>query len=241
MQILFAIITLSNKQGDIMKNIVLSAVAIVAMSSFSVAGGDIAPVVEPVIDVPVVMTDSGFYVGVAYGLVDGTFNALVGAIGSDNEVKSTHNTLGLLAGYKVNSYVAVEDRYNMSLSEGTWSDNGTDVALTDTDDKVAAWGVFVKPMYPVTDALDIYALLGYGETTFTTGTVGNNPLVGASLDIVATGFQYGAGLSYDVTDSVAVFVDYVSLYNADAVEYAGTEVTRDVTIASINAGVSYKF
>ena len=43
-----------------MKNIVLSAVAVLAMSSFAVAGGDIAPVEEPVVVAEPVITDSGF-------------------------------------------------------------------------------------------------------------------------------------------------------------------------------------
>jgi opacity protein-like surface antigen len=227
-----------------MKKIVLSAVAVFAMSSFAVAGGDIAPVDVPVVDVPVVDADAGFYVGLAYGLMNGTFDATTGVattVPSGAEVTAEHQTLGLIAGYKFNSYVAVEGRYNMSLSAGTWEDNAVELA-EDTDDKVAAMGIYVKPMYPVTNELDVYALLGYASTTYTAGTVvGGNALVAAEQEIVAAGFAYGVGIAYDVTDSVAVFVDYVSLYAADAVEYNAVELTRDVTITSINAGVTYKF
>jgi len=227
-----------------MKKIVLSAVAVFAMSSFAVAGGDIAPVDVPVIDVPVVDADAGFYVGLAYGMLDATFDATT----TDNEVTAAHQTLGLIAGYKFNSYVAIEGRDNMSLSEGEWEDAVTGVFPDDTDDKVVAMSVFVKPMYPVTNELDVYALLGYASTTYTTGTANNAALIsnagllmGNEQDVVAEGFAYGVGIAYDVTDSVAVFVDYVSMYNADAPEFNEIEQLRDTTIASINAGVTYKF
>ena len=50
-----------------MKNIVLSAVAVLAMSSFAVAGGDIAPVEEPVVVVEEAVSTGAFYLGLAYG------------------------------------------------------------------------------------------------------------------------------------------------------------------------------
>ena len=54
-----------------MKNIVLSAVAVLAMSSFAVAGGDIAPVEEPVVVAEEVVVEStgAFYLGSAYVLL----------------------------------------------------------------------------------------------------------------------------------------------------------------------------
>ena len=47
-----------------MKNFNLSLVAILAMGAFAVAGGDIAPVEEPMVEVAApVVDDSGFYIG----------------------------------------------------------------------------------------------------------------------------------------------------------------------------------
>jgi opacity protein-like surface antigen len=222
-----------------MKKIVLSAVAVFAMSSFAVAGGDIAPVDVPVVDVPVVDADAGFYLGLAYGLVNGEINDA-----ATDEFAS--QTLGVVAGYKINSYVAVEARYQMQVTDPKWTDVATDVENDDVDGETAVMSIFVKPMYPVTNELDVYALLGYASTTYTAADTDNT--IGAlALDdeIVAAGFAYGVGIAYDVTDSVAVFVDYVSLYNADAAEHTiaatGAMTERDAVISSINAGVTYKF
>ena len=53
-----------------MKKLTLSLTAILAMSTFAVAGGDIAPM-EPVVNTPVVVeevsTGGGLYIGIAYG------------------------------------------------------------------------------------------------------------------------------------------------------------------------------
>lgn len=65
----------------------------------------------------------------------------------------------LQAGYKFNQYVAVEGRYWIGLEEGMEVDLGINGDLT-----VDTWGLYVKPMYPVTEAFDIYALLGYASS-----------------------------------------------------------------------------
>ena len=195
-----------------MKNIVLSAVAVLAMSSFAVAGGDIAPVEEPVVVVEPVVTDAGFYIGGAYGY--GTMEL--------SEIEYSHdenfNSFMLQAGYKFNSYVAVEGRYWFT-SEDSWDDWNEDFSAD-------SWGIYVKPMYPVTNELDIYALLGYGDTDPEIG--------GQGPDYDTDGFQWGLGASYDVTNNVAVFVDYVNLYD-------DTNDGEDLTIDTINFGVTYQF
>ncbi len=54
-----------------MKKFNLSLVAVLAMSTFAIAGGDIAPV-EPVIETPMVeeSTPGNFYLGLAYGMAN---------------------------------------------------------------------------------------------------------------------------------------------------------------------------
>ena len=63
----------------------------------------------------------------------------------------------LQAGYKFNSYVAVEGRYWLGLSDNAWATISNN--LIQSEGEIDAWGVYVKPMYPVTPAFDIYALL----------------------------------------------------------------------------------
>lgn len=231
-----------------MKNIVLSAVAVLAMSSFAVAGGDIAPVEEPVVVPEPVVTDSGFYLGLAYSYLNDSLDV------TDNNGMFPGNTLGagatntvwdwdysdimIQAGYKFNSYIAVEGRYWFGIS-----DTNT-FAGTDVDTSVDAWGIYVKPMYPVTDAFDIYALLGYGATDYQFDVVNS---AGWSKNFATDsddGFSWGLGAAYSFSDNLAVFVDYVSIYddNKDYLNAAeGIDANLDRTIDTWNFGVTYQF
>ena len=196
-----------------MKKFNLSLIAVLAMRTFALGGWDFAPVEEPVVVVPEVVESTGaFYIGGAYGY--GTME--VSEIGYSHD--ENFNSFMLQAGYKFNPYIAVEGRYWFT-SEDSWDDWNEDFS---TD----SWGIYVKPMYPVTNELDIYALLGYGDTDPEIG--------GEGPDYDTDGFQWGLGASYDVTDNVAVFVDYVNLYD-------DTNDGLDLTIDTINFGVTYTF
>ncbi len=217
-----------------MKNIVLSAVAVLAMSSFAVAGGDIAPVEEPVVVVPEVIEElstGAFYLGAAYGLLSSdaeeTFPG--GNLTYDTQ-SNDFSQFMLQAGYKFNPYIAVEARYWIGMDDNSWDNafHGNVTAEVDT------WGIYVKPMYPVTDSFDIYALLGYADADYT--------ISGSSYTLTADafdGFSWGLGADYAFTDSVSVFVDYVSLYDDTYVNNAGNNV--DFTIDTWNFGVTYTF
>jgi len=233
-----------------MKNIVLSTVAVLAMSSFAVAGGDIAPVEEPVVVVEEsVVTDSGFYIGGGYGYLTtdedetGTLN---GGLDYTNSASDNYNDIFIQMGYKINSYVAIEGRYWFGISDtisNAWSGtNGYDLSID-------AWGLYVKPMYPVTDALDVYALLGYGaaeaEVSGWSNTYGYSSIHGDSWD----GFSWGLGASYSFTDNVSIFADFVRIVSSsdDLADYTDsrrnvyTDRELDQDVDTWNFGVSYKF
>jgi opacity protein-like surface antigen len=196
-----------------MKKFNLSLVAVLAMSTFAIAGGDIAPV-EPVVETPMVeeSTPGNFYIGGAYGYVD--VEVSDGVISDDDSL----NAFMLQAGYKFNPYIAVEGRYWFT-NEDEWNDTGVDFSAD-------SWGIYAKPMYPVTNELDIYALLGYGDT--------DPEFDGQGPTSDTDGFQWGLGAAYDVTDNVALFVDYVSLYD-DTVDGI------DLEIDTVNVGITYTF
>ena len=141
----------------------------------------------------------------------------------------------LQAGYKINSYVAIEGRYWFGIST-------TELLLGyDSDVAIDAFGIYVKPMYPVTDAFDIYALLGYGATNYTADVYDNGWNNNYATDS-DDGFSWGLGASYSFTDNVAMFVDYVSIYSDDK-DYADDyyDVNLDRTISTVNVGVTYQF
>lgn len=202
-----------------MKKVLLSAAAVSVMSGVSYAGGDISPV-EPVVGTPVMMGSSaGGYVGVGLSAVANGNDSL-----SFFSVEAGQDRTGdimLQAGYEVNTYMAVEVRYSTSIVEG-------DVLERDS------WGVYVKPQYPVGEGVNLYALLGYGGVTL-------DGIDGYNVDVDDSGFQWGIGLSYDVSNNVAVFADYVSAatdIEADAYPLAGS---NEVSSSALTLGVSYKF
>ncbi len=220
-----------------MKKFTLSIAAVMAMSTFAIAGGDIAPVEEPMVEVVApVVTDSGFYLGLGYSFMQDervwTEPRFVG-----QKTESDWNAVMLQAGYKFNQYIAVEGRYWLTVGDPdfTWND-GDDYYYEESE--LDAWGIYVKPMYPVTDAFDVYALLGYAQSK----------LSAYDDDYVAVddgAFSWGLGAAYSFTDNLSVFVDYVVLYDDGVIPTSrgasSPDRAADIKIDTWNFGVTYKF
>jgi len=214
-----------------MKKLNLSLVTILAMSTFAIAGGDIAPV-EPVVETPYVEESTGgFYLGLAYGLLNGSIDDNINVPGgtvTNSLLDTDFDEIMIQAGYKFNDYVAVEGRYWFGMES---SINNWNIDTSANDVTIDAWGLYVKPMYPVTEAFNVYALLGYAGADLEKHSLN---YVSDSVD----GFSWGLGADYSFTDNVAVFVDYVSVYD-DSESYVGGEV--DYSIDTWNFGVTYNF
>ncbi len=202
-----------------MKKSIFSIVAVMALSGLAYAGGDIAPVVEePIV---VIEDNSAFYLGLGFG------SATVNDDFTNEEISA--NTVMLQAGYQYNEYIAVEGRYTFGFS--TDYDAGDLAGLADDySGDFSSWGIYVKPMYPVTDAFDIYALLGYGGVML-------DDLAGG--DAYESGFQWGLGAQYEVAEDILVFVDYVSLYDDTGFDYRAQ--LDDMDSDTWTLGVSYRF
>ena len=216
-----------------MKNLTLSLVAVLAMSSFAVAGGDIAPVEEPMV---VEVDNSAFYIGVGYGYFDQNMdnNGITGV----NVETETDNVL-LQAGYQFNEYIAVEGRYWIGVGDATYSSN-QNAFSGDVSGDYSSWGIYVKPMYPVTDAFNIYALLGYASTSL------DADQNGANWDWDTDEFSWGLGAEYGITENVFIFADYVNLGYPDSVDWTingvpYSDVAVDGDLYTFNVGLTYKF
>ena len=203
-----------------MKKSVLSLVAIMALGGLAYAGGDMTEVVEPVIEVPAMVEESPFYIGLGFG------EAYVNDDFTDEEISSA--TLMLQAGYQYNEYLALEGRYTFGLG-GSDYDAGNLTNTIGYDGDLSTWGIYVKPMYPI-GAFSLYALLGYGEVML-------DDLAGG--DAVEGGFQWGLGASYAVTENISVFADYVSLYDDTGFDYRAQ--LDDMTSDTWTLGVTYNF
>jgi len=232
-----------------MKNIVLSAVAVFAMSSFAIAGGDIAPVEEAVVDVPEVMEapvmDAGFYLGLGYGALG--FERTVTAENHVDNTRITYNpdldmdydTVMFQMGYKFNSYVAVEYRYWKGLGDEDIASIDNNLGGVGSAD-LSAYGIYVKPMYPMSEAFNVYALLGYSVATY---EVNYGDM---TADTDKDGFSWGLGAEYAFNQNVSVSLDYVVVADAeydDLIGVDGTEyaVTNDTSVDTVNVTVTYKF
>ncbi len=205
-----------------MKKFNLSVAAVLAMSTFVLAGGDIEPVMEPVVETPapVVVVEpshAGSYLGLGYSYMN--FNAQ--EVGGPDEFDIDGNAITLIAGYNFNQYMAVEGRYSVTVGDLSVSTNyGVNGDIDATMDNIA---IYLKPMLPMGE-ITLYGLLGYGEVGFEfEGSKGTE-----------SGFQWGAGASFAFDDRAGLFVDYTRIYE-------DTVGDADFVMDSINVGLTYKF
>ncbi len=201
-----------------MKKIALSVVAIVGMSSFGFAGGDIAPIVEPMV-VEEEVSNSSFYVGFGIAAVSVRGSADDLNFFDEEPGQERLGNVSLLAGYNYNEYVAVEGRYTTSFNK-------------EDSVEMDGWSLFVKPQYPVSEDFSIYALLGFGGVIV-------DGINGYVADVDDSGFQWGLGMEYAVMENISLFADYTSLANdMDGYFYNGAlEVDAD----ALTIGMNYKF
>jgi len=123
-----------------------------------------------------------------------------------------------LAGVELNDFLAVEARLTKAVSDYEIKDHKP-ISYTNA-------AVYLKPQYKF-EMGSVYALLGYGISKFDF----------MENSTTATGFQYGAGASYNVNDDLSAFIDYTKLYGG------GKKISDATTmngIDSVNAGLIFK-
>ena len=221
-----------------MKNSILSLVSILALSGSSYAGGDIAPIEEPITEAPVIIDDSAFYVGLGYSYISSNRTATHNTPGEPNDgmtVKdmdsNAHNML-LQAGYQFNQYLAVEGRYTFSVSDHTLKDNLNNGNEEDVDIDLSNIALYLKPIYPIGD-FSLYGLLGYGKVER------ENNVRGSSWD--GSGFQWGLGAQYAIMDNLLIFADYTLWYDEEDEENPNVPRLMDTDFSSMSVGLTYKF
>lgn len=189
----------------------------ISLSTFAVAGGDISPV-EPYVEVPEVKDGKPgiFHVGLGYSYMNMNVE--------NPEVDLTAHSVLFKGGYNFNEYFGVEGRYTMSVGDMTL-DNGKE---TDVDGDMSNLGIYAKVMYPLVEQFTVYGLLGYGKVTVDDGA-----------ELSESGFQWGIGAEYAVTENIGLFVDYANLYNDTG--FDGEFTGRDVMVDAISVGATYKF
>ncbi len=144
--------------------------------------------------------------------------------------------ISLIGGYRFNEYFAVESRITKTFFERNYSDT-------------TAYSMFLKPQYPVTDTFSVYALVGFGKVKVE-GSERDNGL-GAHADVIGknildhTQFQWGVGVSYDITDNFSIFADYISLAKDADIESTlysyDPAIYHKLSVDGVTMGIVYSF
>jgi len=210
-----------------------SIIAVIALSGMSFAGGMIMePAYEnEIVEVPVepipvqaipevkvkptpkplpkpkpvvvVTKPSGFYLAGGLTLIGTRAN---GSLNFLSDEIGQDRQIGLTArlGYDFMDYLGAELRGTYGIAK----DNGN---------KLKQMGAYLKPNYDLTDDINLYGLLGASKTTLNSSS--------------ETGFSYGAGLDYGISDKVSVFTDVVNY-----MEKSGVGEQWGITV-----GAAYQF
>jgi len=138
------------------------------------------------------------------------------------EEKHQDRQFGLTAviGYDFMKYLGAELRAALSVS-----------GENDGQDNLAEYGIYLKPQYPVLDNLNLYGLLGYSFINMSDPATSTNPNDNP-FDGDNSGFSFGAGLDYGVTQNISVFTDVVNYLR----DFGGSNSTWGA-----NLGVKYHF
>ena len=172
---------------------------------------------------------NGLYVGI--GISTAKFETSCKSTGTGVCSKSgTDKTTGIMGrvGYDVNQYIGVEARGIRT----NWKSNGG---------KVKHVGVFLKPMIPVGDSTNVYALAGVAKTT----------TQGRLQRVDSKSFAWGAGVEYDVSPDKAKDGRYNRKFDGHGDQEKGLGIFADYErliqksgspdLDTVNVGVTYDF
>lgn len=204
-----------------MKKRALEVIISVLLMSITVQAGGGKQVVPPeaiVEPIPPMETPMPVYIGL--GVVEGRYSGCDSYPGC----KYADITYGVLmrVGYEWSQYIGVEARI-LSTSLDVDPNGG---------EKMQHMGIFVKPMYPVNDDLDLYALLGYGWTKSTTKSI-------YLRNVDETGLSAGFGVEYDLSskeDDREEDVDYDRPFDGQADQEKGWGLYADYQRLLIKSG-----
>ena len=175
--------------------------------------------------VPAVASVSGVYAGL--GIVAARYDTNCACDGDKSGIDKTAGVMGRI-GYDFNKYIGLEARGMVS----NWKGNGG---------KIKHAGAFIKPMIPVSNAINAYGLVGIAKTT-TKGAL-------RSTDV--TGLAFGGGLEYDISSDHQKNARYGREFDGKGDQEKGLGVFADYErlyykkgspdLDAISAGVTYDF
>jgi opacity protein-like surface antigen len=172
---------------------------------------------------PVVSKSSGVggaYVGLALSHMGVRSDHPVNLLKSEMPHQDLQKGFTAVVGYDFMKYLGAELRAALSVAgENKGQDN------------LAEYGIYLKPQYPVLSNLNIYGLLGYSFINMSDPATKTDPN-DDPFDGDNSGFSFGAGLDYGVTQNISVFTDVVNYLR----DFGGSNSTWGA-----NFGVKYRF
>ena len=160
-----------------MNKIVVSAMIVMGLASNILAGGKYAGVTESEVVPIYVPTINPIPIYIGLGLVAVALDRDPCTCGN-TETKDLRYGSVMRLGWDHNNYVGVEARVLKTLENGVFSET-------------THYGLYLKPQYPVSEQMNVYALIGYGKTKVDY----TNGIRSSTTD--ENGFSYGAGFEYD--------------------------------------------
>ena len=183
----------------------------------------LAPNVEPKIVTPeaiapmvAVAPKGAFYVGVGVNAEQSNTQRF----GKDKTVGGT-----LKMGYDLSKYFGVELRGSKSFTKEDQLTHDYSV------------GAYLKPQYPVTNALTLYGLAGYGQSRVTyENEVAEQGI--ANNRTTQNDFSYGAGIDYMIDNSWSAFLDATRLIDKETTKLEGKYAIK---VDNVTLGVAKRF
>lgn len=172
---------------------------------------------------------------------------LIGTQYSFHSISFTPNrepeTIGLIGGYRISEYFALEARYSFDTSgySSAIFVNGEQEEYKEEIDTHVS--LLLKAYYPVFNSINLYLLAGFSESKYKITTSssftdldGNTAVTyPAEINFSESGFTYGLGLDYRLNDKFLVFVDFEILPDIKV----GSD--RTIDWSATNIGVKYSF
>lgn len=208
-----------------MKKVIFSLATAVALTSTAFAGKNVAPAPIPPLPVPqkpqapVAVPPLGLYIGGGLTFVKSECQCDTNVKFSDGTTSKVNSAktygINLKAGYTFSEYLAVEAKYLYT----PWGDE---------DKTLKHYGIYIKPIAPVNENIDVYALLGYGKTECET------------IKQSYKGLAWGLGAEYTFGQKKNGLKEGWGIY-AEYTRPLKKSGSTNITTNALSGGVSYHF
>jgi len=127
---------------------------------------------------------------------------------------SNANSLAITLGKNMSENYALEGIYATGMGDSTSTSLGTTVNLK----LASSYGLFVKPKMMISDALELFARVGYFNAKATLSVPAAPAL---NTDTSGTSLSYGMGVSMKLTESIYGSLDWMQWYKKDGADIKG--------------------